>query len=233
MQARVCELSVTVIIPALNEAESIGLVLGEIPADAVGEVIVVDGGSVDGTVAIAEATGARVLHEPRRGYGRACATGLGGAHGDVVVFLDGDAADDPAQVPALLAPIASGQADMVLGSRLAGEMEPGAMPWQQRFGNWLAARLIRRLYGLRLTDLGTFRAVRRQALLELDMQEMTYGWPTEMIVKAARRGLRVIEVPVRYRARQGGRSKISGTVRGTALAAYHILGTVLRFARWR
>ncbi|MCU0520619.1 MAG: glycosyltransferase, partial [Anaerolineae bacterium] len=159
---------------------------------------------------------ARVLHEPRRGYGRACATGLGGAHGDVVVFLDGDAADDPAQIPILLASISSGEADVVLGSRLAGEMQPGA-----------------RLYGLRLTDLGTFRAVRRQALLELDMQEMTYGWPTEMIVKAARRGLRVIEVPVRYRARQGGRSKISGTVRGTVLAAYHILGTVLRFARWR
>ena len=231
MKAR--ELSVTVVIPALNEAESIGRLLAEIPADAVGEVIVVDGGSTDDTAVIAEAAGARVLHEPRRGYGRACATGLAAALGDVVVFMDGDGADDPAQVPILLAPISSGEADMVLGSRLAGKMEPGAMPWQQRFGNWLAAWLIRRLYGLRLTDLGTFRAVRRQALLELDMQEMTYGWPTEMIVKAARRDWRVMEVPVRHRVRQGGRSKISGTMRGTVLAAYHILGTVLRFAGWR
>ncbi|MBU1750590.1 MAG: glycosyltransferase family 2 protein, partial [Chloroflexi bacterium] len=172
-------------------------------------------------------------HEPRRGYGRACAAGLAAARGDVVVFLDGDGADDPAQIPDLLAPIRAGQADMVLGSRLAGEMEPGAMPWQQWFGNWLAARLIRLLYGLPLTDLGTFRAVRREALLELGMIEMTYGWPTEMIVKAARRGWRVVEVPVHYRARRGGRSKISGTVRGTVLAAYYIVGTILRYARWQ
>ncbi len=227
------ELSVTVVIPALNEAESIGRLLDEIPTDVVGEVVVVDGGSTDDTTAIAEAAGVRVLHEQRRGYGRACATGLAAALGDVVVFMDGDGADDPAQIPILLASISSGEADMVLGSRLAGKMEPGAMPWQQRFGNWLAVWLIRRLYGLRLTDLGTFRAVRRQALLELDMQEMTYGWPTEMIVKAARRGWRVMEVSVRYRARQGGRSKISGTVRGTVLAAYHILGTVVRFTGWR
>lgn len=221
------ELTVTAIIPTLNEAESIGPVLAAIPADVVDEVIVVDGGSTDDTAAIARAAGARTIHEPRRGYGRACAAGLAAAQGALVVFLDGDGADDPAQIPNLLAPILAGEAHMVLGSRLAGEMEPGAMLWHQHLGNWLSAWLIRRLYGLRLTDLGTFRAVDRDRLLELGMENMTYGWPTEMIVKAARQGWRVVEVPVRYRPRLGGRSKISSTVRGTALAAYHILGTIL------
>ena len=219
-------MSVAVIIPALNEEESIGQVLAAIPTDVIDEIIVVDGGSRDDTVAIAQAGGARVVHEPQRGYGRACATGAAAAQGDVVLFLDADGADDPAQIPDLLAPILGGQADMVLGSRLAGEIAPGAMPWHQRFGNWLAARLIRHLYGLPLTDLSPFRAVRRELLLRLEMKEMTYGWPTEMIVKAARRGWRVVEMPVRYRPRLGGRSKISGTVRGTALATYHILRTI-------
>jgi len=219
-------LSVAVIIPALNEEESIGQVLAAIPTDVIDEIIVVDGGSRDDTVAIAQAGGARVVHEPQRGYGRACATGAAAAQGDVVLFLDADGADDPAQIPDLLAPILGGQADMVLGSRLAGEIAPGAMPWHQRFGNWLAARLIRHLYGLPLTDLSPFRAVRRELLLRLEMKEMTYGWPTEMIVKAARRGWRVVEMPVRYRPRLGGRSKISGTVRGTALATYYILWTI-------
>jgi glycosyltransferase involved in cell wall biosynthesis len=224
-------LSISVIIPALNEEESIGRVLAAIPTGVADEIIVVDGGSDDGTVAIARAGGARVLHEPRRGYGRACAAGVVAARSDIVLFLDADGADDPGQIPDLLASILAGQADMVLGSRLAGEIAPGAMPWHQRFGNWLAAWLIRHLHGLPLTDLSPFRAVHRELLLGLEMEEMTYGWPTEMIVKAARRRWRVVETPVRYRPRLGGRSKISGTVRGTALATYHILWTIFRHTR--
>jgi glycosyltransferase involved in cell wall biosynthesis len=224
-------LSVTVIIPALNEEESIGQVLVGIPADVVDEILVVDGGSSDGTVAVAQAEGAWVVHEPRRGYGRACAAGVAAARGDVVLFLDADGADDPTQIPDLLAPLQTGPAGMVLGSRLTGEIAPGAMPWHQRFGNQLAAWLIHRLYGLPLTDLSPFRAVDRELLLGLEMKEMSYGWPTEMIVKASRRGWHVVEIPVRYRPRMGGRSKISGTVRGTALATCYILRTIFRYAR--
>ena len=224
-------LSIAVIIPALNEEESVDQVLAAIPLETVDEIVVVDGGSTDRTVEIALASGARVVDEPRRGYGLACAVGVSAVQADIVLFLDADGADDPSQIPDLLAPLLSGQADMVLGSRLAGEIAPGAMPWHQRFGNWLAAWLIRRIYGLPLTDLSPFRAVHRRSLLDLEMEEMTYGWPTEMIVKAARRGWRVVEVPVRYRPRLGGRSKISGTVRGTSLATYHILHTVFRYAR--
>ena len=220
----------TVVIPALNEAESIGQMLAALPAGAADEVIVVDAGSTDSTAAIAKAAGARVVHEPRRGYGRACAAGAVAAQGDIVLFADADGADDPVQIPDLLAPLVAGQADLVLGSRLAGEIAPGAMPWHQRLGNRLAAWLVLRLYGLPLTDLSPFRAVCREMLLGLGMEEMTYGWPTEMIVKAARRGWRVVEVPVRYRSRLGGRSKISGTVRGTFLATYHILRTIFRHA---
>jgi glycosyltransferase involved in cell wall biosynthesis len=224
-------LIVSVVIPALNEEESIGSVLAAIPRDAVAQILVVDAGSSDDTAAIAQAGGAVVVHEPRRGYGRACAAGAAAANGDVVLFLDADGADDPRQIPILLAPILTGEADVVLGSRLAGDMAFKAMPWHQRFGNWLAARLIRWLYDLPLTDLGPFRAIRRQSLLGLGMEEMTYGWPTEMIVKAARKGLRIVEVPVGYRPRLAGRSKISGTVRGTVLASYHILRTIFRHAR--
>ena len=219
------------IIPALNEEGSIGQVLEEIPAGATSEVIVVDGGSGDSTVAIAQAHGARVMVEPRRGYGRACASGLLSAEGQVVLFLDADGADDPRQIPELAAPVLGGQVDMMLGSRLAGELAAGAMPWHQQIGNRLAARLIRHLYGLPLTDLSPFRAVHRQSLLALGMQDMTYGWPTEMIVKAIRRGWRVAEMPVQYRPRTAGRSKISGTVRGSVRATFHILRTILRYAR--
>ena len=223
-------MSVTVVVPALNEEESIGRVLAAIPAGVAREVIVVDGGSSDSTVTIAQAGGARIVRELRRGYGRACAAGVDAALGDILSFLDADGANDPEQISDLVTPILAGDADMVLGSRFAGEMAPQGMLWHQRFGNLLAAWLIRHLYGLPLTDLSPFRAVRRESLLELAVENMTYGWPTEMIVKAARRGWRVVEVPVRYRARLGGRSKISGTLRGTTLATYHILWTIFRYA---
>jgi glycosyltransferase involved in cell wall biosynthesis len=224
-------MSVSVIIPAWNEAESIGAVLAEIPRGFVSEIIVIDGGSTDGTPEIAASGGARVLSEPQRGYGRACATGAAAAQGDILVFLDADGADEPHLLPDLIAPIQSNTADLVLGSRLAGFIQPGAMPWHQRGGNWLSAGLIHRLYGPRLTDLSPFRAVRKAMLDDLDMQEMTYGWPTEMIVKAARRKWRLVEVPVGYRPRLGGQSKISGTVRGSILATYFILKVIARYAK--
>jgi glycosyltransferase involved in cell wall biosynthesis len=224
-------MQISVIIPALNEAQSIATVLDAIPAQNLAEILVVDGGSTDGTPRIAEMSGARVVHEPRRGYGQACYTGAMEAKGEILVFLDADGADDPRRLPLLVEPLLLGEAEMALGSRLAGDVQPGAMPWHQRLGNRLAAQLIRGLYGLPLTDLSPFRAVLRQELLALNMQEMTYGWPTEMIVKAARRGWRIREVPVGYRPRLGGKSKISGTVRGTFWATYHILHTILLYAR--
>jgi hypothetical protein len=150
---------------------------------------------------------------------------------DILIFLDADGSFDPAQIRDLLAPIRTGDADLVLGSRPAGGMERGAMPPHARFGNWLVSRLMRLLYGLQTTDLGPFRAIRADLISRLAMQEMTYGWPTEMMVKSARSGARVVEVPVRYRVRRGGRSKVSGTVRGTLLATYFILSVTARYAR--
>jgi len=222
-------MQISVVIPALNEAESIGEVLAGIPSSSDLEVLVVDGGSSDDTVAIAQAAGARVINEPRRGYGRACASGLAAAQGEVVVFMDGDGADDPGEIVKLATPILDHKMELVLGSRLRGNIQTGAMPWHQHAGNWLSARLIRAFYGLPLTDLSPFRAVLRDKLLELDMQEMTYGWPTEMIARAARGGWRVQEIPVSYRPRLGGKSKISGTWKGSALATYYILRTILRY----
>ncbi len=217
---------VSVVIPTLNEGASIGRVLDDLPAGLASEVIVVDGGSVDGTPSIAERLGARVVREPRRGYGRACLTGLAhAAEPEIVVFLDGDYSDRPAELPRLLAPIVQGQADVVLGSRLGGRRQPGAMPWHAVLGNRVAAALVNRLYGLSLTDLGPFRAARYPALAQLDLAEATYGWAVEMIVKAARRGFRVVEVPVSYHPRIG-RSKISGTVRGSIGAAFCIFTTI-------
>jgi glycosyltransferase involved in cell wall biosynthesis len=150
---------------------------------------------------------------------------------DVVAFMDGDGSFLPAELSALLAPILADEADLVLGSRWRGHIVPGAMPLQQRFGNWLAARLMNTFYGLPVTDLGPYRAIRRSLLARLAMREMTFGWPTEMMVKAARQGARIVEVPVSYHTRQAGRSKVSGTVRGTLLAAWFILGVTLRYAR--
>ncbi len=227
---------VTIIIPALNEAGNITRLISEIPRDAAESirVIVVDNGSTDGTGAVAQQAGAQVVSESRRGYGQACAAGVAALRAanetDVVVFLDGDGSFDPAELPRLLMPISENRAEMVLGSRALGGMEIGAMPPHQRFGNRLVSRLMGLLYGLNLTDLGPFRAIRWETLARIDMREMTFGWPTEMIVKAANLKTRMVEVPVSYRRRWTGKSKVSGTVRGTLLATYFILGVTLRYA---
>ncbi|HLF74862.1 MAG TPA: glycosyltransferase family 2 protein [Anaerolineales bacterium] len=225
-------LKTTVIIPALNEAGSIRRLVNEVRAAPV-DVIVVDNGSTDTTAEEAGAAGAQVVGEARRGYGYACATGVAAAqNAEILVFMDGDFSFLPGDLPLLLAPILEDRADMVLGSRERGQIAPGAMPSHQRFGNRLVSRLMNVFYGLSITDLGPYRAVRRSLLMQLDMQEMTYGWPTEMIVKAARRGARIVEAPVNYHARRFGNSKVSGTIRGTILAAWFILGVTFRYA-WK
>ena len=222
---------ISVIIPVLNEEDSIAAVLGDIPAELDAEVLVVDNGCTDQTIPIARSMGAQIVVAGRRGYGAACYAGTQAAAGDILVYLDGDYSDYPEEMTQLVAPIIAGQADLVLGSRLArGGLPREAMPFQQHFGNWLTARLMRLLYKLPVTDLSPFRAVRKEALLSLEMKEMTFGWPTEMMVKAARSGLWIEEVPVRYRPRLGGKSKISGTLRGTILAGYYILFTTFRYA---
>jgi glycosyltransferase involved in cell wall biosynthesis len=225
---------VIVIIPALNEAGCIGDLVKATLAQPVERVIVVDNGSTDATAQVAQAAGAQVVSEPRRGYGYACAAGVAAAaEADVIVFLDGDFSAQPGEMPNLLAPLATGRADLALGSRVLGSIEPGAMPMQQRFGNWLSAGLMRWLYGLRVTDLGPFRAVRRDLLRSLDMREMTFAWPTEMTVKAARRRARIVEVPVGWHPRRAGESKVGGTLRGTLLAGMQIISVTVRHVFWR
>ena len=217
---------VSVVIPTRNEAQAIGRVLGDLPSDLVHEVIVVDSLSSDGTPAIAARMGARVISEARRGYGQACLTGIAAANAaDVVVFLDGDYSDRPAELPLLLEPIAKGRADITVGSRLAGRRTPGALPWHARFGNRLAASLISNLYGVKISDLGPFRAARADVLRAVELEETTYGWAVELILKGAIRGLRIEEVPVSYHPRIG-KSKISGTVKGTVGAAWYILSRI-------
>jgi glycosyltransferase involved in cell wall biosynthesis len=220
---------VSVIIPTHNEAQSIALVLADLPADLTTEVIVVDSNSTDGTPEIAAKMGARVVQEPRRGYGRACLTGMATANSpDIVVFLDGDYSDRPSELPILLAPIIEGRADITLGSRLHGQSSAGALPWHQAFGNRLAAGLIKVLYGLKISDLGPFRAGRAEVLRTLALEETTYGWAVEMILKSALAGYRVVEVPVSYYPRIGT-SKISGTVKGTVGAGWFILSLIVRY----
>ena len=223
---------ISVIIPALDEEAAIGDVVREVPRDLAAEVIVVDNGSTDRTAAIADAAGARVVNEPRRGYGAACLAGARAARDtDVLVFLDGDRNEDPREMARVLAPLLEGAADLVLGSRLRGGAQPGAMTPQQRVGNRVVTCLLRLLYGLRLTDVGPFRAIRARVFWDLGMEHMTYGWPVEMVVKAARKRYRIAEVPVSCRRRLG-RSKVAGTLRGSVLAGYHLLVTTLRYA-WR
>jgi glycosyltransferase involved in cell wall biosynthesis len=220
---------VSVIIPTHNEAQAIGRVLADLPSDLVTEVIVVDSNSTDGTRDLARRLGAEVIQEPRRGYGRACLTGLANAQNpDVVVFLDGDYSDRPAELPVLLAPILEGRADITLGSRLQDRHSAAALPWHQVLGNRLAASLIRLLYGLKISDLGPFRAARADVLRALALQETTYGWAVEMILKGALAGFRVVEVPVSYYPRIG-KSKISGTLKGTIGAGWFILTLIVRY----
>ena len=219
---------VDAVIPALNEAASIGLVLRSLSTGLIRRVVVCDNGSTDGTIEAAQAAGATVVREPRRGYGAACLKALALVAmdpPDAVLFLDADWSDDPAEAAAVLAPIEAGRADLVIGSRTLGAREPGALTTQARFGNWLATRLLRALYGVRWTDLGPFRAIRWDAYVSLGMSDPDFGWTVEMQVKAARAGLRGVEVPVRYR-RRIGQSKISGTFVGSARAGAKILGTI-------
>ena len=220
---------VSVIIPTRNEAQAIGRVIGDLPRDLVTEVVVVDSNSTDGTPEIAARMGARVILETRRGYGQACLTGIASADApDVVVFLDGDYSDRPAELSLLLAPIAEGRADITIGSRLAGPRTPGALPWHARFGNWLAAKLITNLYGVGISDLGPFRAARADTLRAVALEETTYGWAVELILKGAIQGFRIVEVPVSYHPRIG-KSKISGTFRGTVGAGWFILSRIARY----
>lgn len=227
---------VDVVIPALNEEASLPLVLADLaalPAGLVRRVVVADNGSVDGTARVAGVGGAVVVEAPRPGYGSACLAGLDwlrrAGPPEVVAFLDADYSDHPEELPRLVAPIARGEADLVIGSRILGEREPRALLPQARAGNLAACLLIRLLYGHRFTDLGPFRAVRWEALERLEMEDPDFGWTAEMQVKALREGLRTTEVPVSYRRRVGV-SKITGTVKGTVMAGYKILWTVFRHA---
>jgi glycosyltransferase involved in cell wall biosynthesis len=220
---------VSVIIPTRNEAEGIGRVLADVPRELVTEVIVVDNDSNDGTAEIAARMGARVISEGRRGYGQACLTGLAAASApDVVVFLDGDYSDRPAELPLLLGPIVEGRADITIGSRLAGARTAGALPWHALAGNWMAARLITNLYGIEISDLGPFRAARADVLRAVELEETTYGWAVELILKGALQGFRISEVPVSYHPRIG-QSKISGTLRGTIGATWFILSRIAHY----
>lgn len=223
-----------VIIPALNEAGNIGRLVQETQKQRVDCIIVVDNGSTDNTGALASDVGALVVTESRQGYGYACAAGtrVALAEGaDALVYMDGDFSSLPSEMHRLLEPLNRDEADLVLGSRTLGQIAPGAMPPHQRFGNWLSSHMMRRLYDLQITDLGPYRAVRASLFTKLDMREMTFGWPTEMIVKTARAGGRIVEVPVSWHARRSGRSKVSGTLRGSFLAAYFILGVTARHVR--
>ncbi len=222
---------VALIIPALNEEATIGNTLAALENCGLAQVIVVDNGSTDCTAEAARGRGAVVVTKPRRGYGRACLAGIAALRPeiDTVVFMDADGSDDPADMPRLLAPIRGGAADLVVGSRVLGHCEAGALTPQQRCGNALATALLRLLFGIRATDLGPFRAIRREALERLGMRDPDFGWTIEMQIRAHRIGLRVVEVPVRYRRRRFGQSKISGTLSGTLRAGTKIIWTILKY----
>lgn len=222
------------VVPALNEEDAIGVVVkGLRDSGLVDEVVVVDNGSGDATATVAARAGARVVPEPRRGYGRACLAGVRATSAQIVLLLDGDAADDLGDLPRLLGPLLEGDADLVVGSRTLGRAEPGSLTLPQVVGNRAISFFASVACGARVTDLGPMRAIRRQRLLALGMREMTYGWSVEMVLKALRAGYRYREVPVGYRRRLGGTSKVGGTLVGGTRAGLRIIATSLRYAGWR
>jgi len=225
---------IAVIIPAFNEENSVGKVVRDIPKTWVETIIVVDNNSNDKTARNAADAGAIVLEETKQGYGAACLKGIHHLttlpqQPDIVVFLDADYSDYPEELPNVVRPILDDDIDLVIGSRALGQKEKGAMTPQQVFGNWLATRLIRWFYKVTFTDLGPFRAIKYQQLLDIDMQDQTYGWTVEMQVKAAKMKLKCTEVPVNYRKRRTGKSKVSGTIKGTILAGYKIIKTIFQY----
>jgi glycosyltransferase involved in cell wall biosynthesis len=221
------------LIPALNEAESLGTLLRQVPPDLFAEIVVVDNGSEDATAEVARAAGARVVSEPRRGYGQACQAGLASLdpETDAVAFIDADLSDDPADLARVLSVFEAGEWDLVVGSRVLGDAEPGSLTWLQRFGNRLSTALIRRLWNVAYTDLGPLRVVRMSELGRLALRDTNFGWNVEMQAKAARLHLKVTEIPVRYRRRAAGKSKISGTLVGSVAAGAKILWTIYRASR--
>jgi glycosyltransferase involved in cell wall biosynthesis len=223
---------VSVVIPALNEAENIAAVVRAMPWDLIRECIVVDNGSTDATASEAKAAGARVVSQPQRGYGRACAAGAAAADtgSNILVFMDGDGSDVPTEMGQLLQPILAGDCDFVIGSRIRGKREPGSMLISQIFAGWLAGLLLRLLYRVSYTDMGPFRAITREALNRLKMREETYGWNLEMQMRAAQCNLRIREIPVTCRKRAGGISKVAGSLSGSIRAAIRITQTLLRVA---
>jgi glycosyltransferase involved in cell wall biosynthesis len=228
------------VIPALNEEEALAKLLAELSTElskySFAHIIVVDNGSTDRTAEVARNAGALVVNEPVRGYGRACASGFQKAYElgvETVVFMDGDGSDDPADLPLMLAPVQSGTADLVMGSRVTKRAESGAIPPQARFGNWLVSGLLNLMYSQQLHDIGSFRVVQCQSLQALQMREMTFGWPVEMLVKAAQAGYRIVEVPIHYRRRSHGKSKVAGTITGSIKAAYSMLTVTFRYVRLR
>jgi glycosyltransferase involved in cell wall biosynthesis len=224
---------VAIVIPALNEEAAIHQLLAELPQDFAQWVIVVDNGSTDATATVAQKSGAIVTTELIRGYGRACLKGFKTAcslGAEIVIFMDGDGSDDPIDLPMMLKPINEGRADFVIGSRVSELAERGAVPAQARLGNWLVSRMIRLLYGVGLHDIGSFRVIRRSVLETIDMREMTFGWPVEMLVKAARAHYRILELPIHYRRRSSGHSKVASTLSGSIKAAYYMLSTTFRYA---
>lgn len=224
---------IVVIIPAFNEENAVGKVINAIPKQVVEEIVVVNNASTDDTRIAAEREGATVLDQPVKGYGNACLKGIEyvnekSTKPSIIVFLDADYSDYPEQLPELVKPILEDEMDMVIGSRALGKREGGSMTFPQVFGNWLATRLIKLFYGYKFTDLGPFRAIRWDSLMQIEMQDKTFGWTVEMQVKAAKLKLNCTEVPMAYRNRIG-KSKVSGTVYGTVMAGYKILYTIFKY----